>query len=80
MKISIKVKPSAKIEKIEKIPELLIGKNEIDFKVWVKEPAKEGKANEAVIRALAKYFGVPKSAVNIISGAASKQKIIEIIK
>ncbi len=49
-----------------------------DFKVWVKEPAKEGKANQAVIKALAKYFSVPKSSVNIVSGAGGKQKIIEI--
>lgn len=80
MKILIKVKPGAKIEKVEKIPERLLGEKEADFKVWVKEPAKEGKANEAVIKALAKYFNVPKSAVSIVSGATSKQKIIEIIK
>lgn len=80
MRISVKVKPGAKIEKVEKISEQLLSEKEADFKVWVKEPAKEGKANKAVIKALAKYFGVSKSAVNIISGAAAKQKIVEIIK
>ncbi|MBI5306468.1 DUF167 domain-containing protein [Candidatus Wolfebacteria bacterium] len=78
MKIFVKVKPNAKIEKVEEIPEQLIGRKEVDFKVWVKESAKEGKANDAVIKALAKYFGVSKSAVNIVSGATVKQKIIDL--
>lgn len=80
MKIFVKVKPNAKIEKVEKISEQLFGKKGVNFKVWVREPAKEDKANEAVIKILAKYFGVSKSAINIVSGSASKQKIIEIIE
>ena len=80
MKIFVKVKPSAKIEKVEKMPERLIDKNEANFKVGVKEPAKEGKANKATIKALAKHFGVSKSDVNIVFGALAKQKIIEIKK
>lgn len=71
MKIFVKVKPSAKIEKIEKT-----GAN--NFEVSVKEPPREWKANEAAIKVLARYFGVSKSAVNIFSGKASKQKIVEI--
>ncbi len=71
MKISVKVKPSAKIEKIEKI-----GEN--SFAVSVKEPPVQGRANEAVIKALAEYFGVSKLNVKIVSGWASKNKIIEI--
>lgn len=71
MKIFVKVRPSAKAEKVEKV-----GEN--DFAVSVKEPPKEGKANDAVIKLLAKYFGVSKSAVNIFSGKALRQKIVEI--
>lgn len=48
------------------------------FLVWVKEPAEKGKANKAVIKALAKYFGVAQSEVKIVSGFSSKQKILEI--
>jgi len=71
MKISIKIKPGSKQEKIEK--DFLGGYN-----VWVREPAKEGKANEAAIELLAKHFDVPKSSVNLISGFSSKKKIFEI--
>ncbi len=72
MRLFIKTKPGAKIEQVKKI-------DETHFEVWVKEPPKEGKANEALLKVLAKYFGIPKSRLEIISGQASKQKIIEII-
>ena len=71
MKILIKTKPNVKIAKVEKI-------NAHHFLVWVKEPAKNNKANEAVCRALADYFGVSASLVRIISGRISRQKIVEV--
>ncbi|PJA37619.1 hypothetical protein CO181_02780, partial [candidate division WWE3 bacterium CG_4_9_14_3_um_filter_43_9] len=49
MKIFVKAKPRAKNEKIEKI-------GEDCFKVSVKEPPEEGKANQAIVKALAEYF------------------------
>jgi uncharacterized protein (TIGR00251 family) len=50
-----------------------------EFILSVKEPAKEGKANQAVIRLLSEYFGVPKSNISIIKGESSKNKIIQIL-
>lgn len=72
MKISVKVKPRARVEKVEKT------KNG-DLVVWVKAEAKEGKANEAVVKALAEHFGVAKSRVRLISGTRSKTKLFEIL-
>jgi len=71
MKLFIKVRPGAKDNKIEQI-----GENE--FKISVKEPAKEGRANRAAIKALAEYFGLPQSSVKIISGLKSKNKVVEL--
>ncbi len=71
MKISVKVKPRAKVEKVEEKDGGLI--------VFVKAEAKEGKANEAVAKALAAHFGVVKSRVKLISGARSKTKLFEIL-
>ncbi len=73
MKIFVKVKPGAKKEEVEKI-------DDANFKVSVKEPPKEGKANHAVISALADYFGVARSNIQIVSGLSSKIKTIEILK
>ena len=39
----------------------------------------DGKANDAVVRMLAKHFNVQKSAINIIRGQTSHNKIIEVI-
>ena len=49
-----------------------------NFIVEVKEAPINGKANIALVKTLAKYFNIPSSAVRIVSGHASKQKIIEI--
>lgn len=71
MKICIKVKPNAKEAGVEKISDSF-------FSVRVKEPAKNGKANEAVCLVLADYFGVPVYSVRIVSGHCFRQKIVEI--
>lgn len=71
MKILVKVKANSKTEKIEKA-------DEKNFNVSVKAPAKEGKANLAVVKSLAKYFAVSQSRIKILSGQKSKNKIIEV--
>jgi len=72
MKIFIKAKPHSKTESIKKL-------TETNFEICVKEPPVRGQANAAIISALAKHFGVPFSAVRIISGHTSRQKVVEII-
>ncbi len=73
MKIFVRVKPKAKEEKVIKI-------SDTNFKVWVKELPEKGRANRAVMKVLADYFGVSQSNIQIISGSTSKLKIIEITK
>lgn len=72
MKIFVKAKPNAKEEKVEKI-------SETNFVVAVKEPLIRGKANAAIIKALAAHFGVASSCVRFVSGFSSKQKVFEIL-
>ena len=71
MRIFVKAKPSARKEAVEKVDDL-------HFVVSVKEPPDKGKANQAVIKALADYFNVPAVAVKIVSGHTGRQKIVEI--
>jgi uncharacterized protein (TIGR00251 family) len=73
LKIRVKVKPRSKAEDVTK---------EMDGNVYVvrvKEPPVEGKANRAVLKLLARHFGVPESRLRIVSGLASKNKIIEVM-
>jgi uncharacterized protein len=48
--------------------------------VKVCEPAENGRANAAVVEALAEHFGVPRRAVTILYGHGSRQKLVEIQK
>ena len=42
-------------------------------------PAIEGRANEAAVEFLSRFFGVSRSAVIIIRGERSRHKIVEIV-
>jgi hypothetical protein len=66
--IEVRVKPSSR--KGQQVQPDLDG----SLLVYVREPAQEGKANQAVVKALADYYGVAKSNVQIISGHTSKYK------
>lgn len=59
------------MEKVEKT-----GDN--NYSVWVRAKPADGKANEAVIKALAEHFGIAKSRIVLLKGQTSKQKIFEI--
>jgi hypothetical protein len=45
------------------------------LKVAVQAPPLEGRANEALIAFLAETFGLPKSAVALVSGELSRNKV-----
>lgn len=72
MKISVKVTPNSKAEAVTKEGDT--------FLVRVKEPAKEGKANRAVIKLLADYFGVQQRQVTISGGFGSRNKVVDITR
>lgn len=70
MKIQIKVVPNSKKETVSEEKGIL--------KIRTNAPAKEGKANKAVISLLSNYLKVPKSRISIARGKTSENKIIEI--
>ncbi|GCL41621.1 DUF167 domain-containing protein [Anabaena sp. FACHB-1250] len=69
----VKVKPNSQQQKIE---ELADG----SLNVHLKSPPVDGKANEELIKLLAKKFDVPKSSITIKSGVTSRNKLIIIDK
>lgn len=70
--ISIFIKPNS-----HKGP-LVEKQDDGSFIVYVREPAVESKANDALIALLAKHFGIPKTSISIVRGLTSRQKVIEI--
>lgn len=53
----------------------LLQKAPDSFEVWVKAPAQEGRANEAVRALLAQSLGVEENKLSLIKGATSPSKI-----
>lgn len=45
-----------------------------ELTIYVRERAVEGKANEAVVKLLAAHLNVPRSRVELLSGATSRVK------
>ena len=71
VKISVRVKPNSKSSSVEKI-------SDYEYAVRVKAPAAEGKANEALLKAMSEHLGVPKSRISIARGHGSRTKLLEI--
>ena len=63
--IRVRVFPGSKEERVEK--------GEV-WKIWVREPPVEGRANEAVLRILRRYF----RRVRLVRGAKSRLKVFEV--
>jgi uncharacterized protein (TIGR00251 family) len=72
VKIRVKVIPNSKTAEVVKEGDW--------FLVRVKEPAREGKANRAVIKLMSDYFKVPQRQVVISSGFGSRNKVIEVLE
>lgn len=72
VKVTVRVKPSSKKGPI--VQPSLDG----DLLIYVREPAIDGKANQAVRDLLADYYKVTKSSVRIISGQTSRIKRYQI--
>lgn len=71
MKVTVVVHPNSRKTRIEK--DLFD-----NLQVYVSEPPLEGKANKAVIEALAKRFKISKSNIKLVSGLKTKYKIFQI--
>ena len=71
MRLHVRVTPHAKHRRIDAGPDGTLV-------VSVTEPAEDGRANAAVIEALAVHFGVPRRTITIVRGHTSRSKLIEI--
>jgi len=70
--VEVRVKPNSK--KGSLVQPSLTG----ELLVYVKEPAVENKANQAVIELVANYYNVSRKDVTIVRGRKSRTKILRI--
>lgn len=68
---SVRVQPRA-------LQSNIVGEIEGSLKVKIAAPPADGKANEELIKFLAKQFDLPKRDIEIISGETAKNKIIRL--
>jgi hypothetical protein len=71
MRIYVKAIPKSSKKEITKI-------SEGEYKVHLTAPPEKGKANEMLIKMLADYFNVSKSAITIVGGKTTRIKIVDI--
>jgi uncharacterized protein len=56
----------------------VVGRHGDAWKLRVAAAPERGKANEAVLRLLAETLALPRSEVVLVSGAASRDKVVEL--
>ena len=71
MRIAVRVSANAKNAAVEKLAEG-------EFRVRVNAKPIDGAANIRLIEILAEHFSVPFGAIRIVSGATSRDKVIDI--
>ena len=69
--IAVRVTPKASRDRI------LVEDDAI--RVYVTTVPEDGKANKAVVKLLSKALGVPKTRLNLIRGATSRDKVFRIV-
>ena len=70
MKITVRVIPRAKINRIEVQPDGVV-------RVHTTTAPTDGKATADVIKMLAEYYNAPKTSIKLVRGATSRDKIFE---
>jgi hypothetical protein len=71
VRVSVHVQPRATRSEI-------IGLHGAALKVRLQAPPVDGAANEALVTLLAERLGVPRRAVRVVAGAASRAKTVEV--
>lgn len=72
IRLAVQITPNAKKTEV-------VGVLDDALKLKLQAQPIEGKANEALVKFLAKTLDVPRSAVTITHGQTSKKKLIEVV-
>jgi len=71
MLVKFHIQPGAKKDEIK-------GRHGDAVKVRLRAPPVDGKANDALVAFLADHLRIPRSAITIVKGHFSRQKLVEI--
>jgi len=76
VRVAVRLTPKASRNAVTGIAETAPG--ESSLKVTVTAVPEAGRANEALVKLLAKEWGVPKSHITLIAGATDRNKILHV--
>jgi uncharacterized protein (TIGR00251 family) len=71
VRVRIRVSPGASRDEI-------VGRHGDGWKVRVTAAPERGRANDAIVRLLSEALGVPRDAVAVVAGHASRDKLVEV--
>jgi uncharacterized protein (TIGR00251 family) len=69
--LRVRVQPRARRDEV-------VGWQGAALRVRVSAPPADGRANQAVIALLAQALGLPRSSIGLVSGAASRDKLVSV--
>lgn len=72
-RLIVHAKPGSRKPGVEK-------RSDGEWIVRVREPATEGRANAAIVRAVAGELGLPPSAVRLVRGESARTKLLEFVR
>ena len=76
VRVAVRLTPKASRNAIAGIAES--GQGEAVLKVMVTAAPEAGRANEALIKLLAKEWGIAKSSISLVAGATDRNKILHV--
>ncbi len=76
VRLSVRLQPGASAERI--IGLITDADGGVALKVAVTAPPAEGRANDALLRLLAKAMGLPKRDLSLTRGAADRRKLVHV--
>jgi uncharacterized protein len=76
VRVAVRLAPRGRADRIEGVARLADGTPVL--KVSVTEPPAEGRANDALLRLLAKEWDLPRRALAIVGGTKSRNKLVHL--
>jgi len=76
LRVAVRLTPRAKIDRVLGTAAAAHGGQAL--KVSVTAPARDGRANEALLQLLARAWHLPRSNLSIVAGAASRNKTVRV--
>lgn len=76
VRVAVRLTPKAAADRIQGIA--LEADGSPSLKCAVSAPPVEGKANEALVKLLAKAWKLPKSSISLVRGAGERRKILHL--